>query len=310
MAVLVSAVFLQRFSLPFGATRLTFDFAAIVLILSYQFLCGKLLVQYDRLLWFLSLVLANTSSLLLNFENSKLTAYFLSLALNSLLMLSRPSTSDQYNRMLQAFQLLVIFLSCLGVVQFVLQFVIDGTALMNFYGIVPEFLLSEGVLSEPRNFGGIIKSNAIFFHEPSIYSQFTALGILIEVLEFRRPRYLVVIALGFLVAYSGTGLVLLLLFLPFASLTHDKAGFSVLLVAMFALGLAATGIIELSVFTSRVGEFEEPGSSASIRFVAPMWATAEHFHTASLQALLVGDGPGAAKMSLSRRGSGCFMNMG
>ena len=167
---------------------------------------------------------------------------------------------------------------------------------MNFYGIVPEFLLSEGVLSEPRNFGGIIKSNAIFFHEPSIYSQFTALGILIEVLEFRRPRYLVVIALGFLVAYSGTGLVLLLLFLPFASLTHDKAGFSLCCSSRCLLSdSAATGIIDIFIFLSRVGEFEEPGSSASIRFVAPMWATAEHFHTASLQALLVGDGPGAAK---------------
>ena len=131
--------------------------------------------------------------------------------------------------------------------------------------------------------------------EPSIFSQITALGILIEVLEFGRPRYLIVMALGFLVAYSGTGLMLLLIFLPLAALRHGRAGLSALLVVMFVLGLVATGIIDLSAFTSRVGEFEERESSGFARFVAPFWLAAKHFDTASLQALLVGTGPGTVK---------------
>ncbi len=125
----------------------------------------------------------------------------------------------------------------------------------------------------------IIKSNGIFLAEPSILSQITALGILIEVLEFRRPRYLVVMALGFLVAYSGTGLMLLLLFLPLAGLRHGRAGLSALFVVMFVLGLFATGIIDLSAFTSRVGEFEDTGSSGFERFVAPFWLAAKQFDT-------------------------------
>jgi hypothetical protein len=102
-------------------------------------------------------------------------------------------------------------------------------------------------------------------------------------------------ALGFLVAYSGTGAMLLLLFLPLAGLRHSKAGLSVLLVVMFALGLFATGIMDLSVFTSRAGELEDTRTSGFVRFVSPFWLAAKHFDTSSLQAVLLGSGPGSAK---------------
>jgi hypothetical protein len=219
---------------------------------------------------------------------------------HSLFTLSRPSTPDQYKRTLQAFQFLVMILSCLAVAQFVAQFVVDARQLVMFFGIVPDFLFDDVHAGGKYAIGmvagsSIMRSNGIFLTEPSFLSQFTALGILIEVLEFRRPRYLLVMALGFLVAYSGTGVMLLLLFLPLAGLRHGRAGPSVLLVVMFALGLFATGIIDLSAFTSRAGEWEDTRTSGFARFVSPFWLAAKHFDTASLQALLLGSGPGSAK---------------
>ena len=86
-------------------------------------------------------------------------------------------------------------------------------------------------------------------------------------------------ALGFLLSYSGTGLMLLLVFLPLAGLRHGRAGLSALLVVMFALGLFATGIIDFSAFSSRVGEFEDTRSSGFGRFVAPFWLAAKQFDT-------------------------------
>jgi hypothetical protein len=299
IALFVSALFLQRFTLPFGNTFLHLELVAIGFILLYQFLSGKLLIQYDRFLWFLALGLAATCSLLLNFRSTMLTGYSLFVVFYSLFTLSRPSTLDQYKRTLQAFQFLVMLLSCLGVAQFVAQFVVDGRRLLNFYWIVPDFLFGDptaGRFDPPRTFGGgIIKSNGLFLAEPSYLSQITALGILIESLEFRRPRCLLVMTLGFLVAYSGTGLMLLLIFLPLAGLRHGRAGLSALFVVMFALGLGATGIIDLGAFTERVGEFDSPGSSGFGRFVSPLWLAAKNFDTASLQALLIGNGPGTAK---------------
>jgi hypothetical protein len=301
-ALLISALFLQRFSLPFGDSFLMLDLVPVVFILFYQFLSGKLLIQYDRLLWFLCIVLAATCSLFLNFKSTMLSSYFLFLLLYSLVTLSRPSSSDRYNNTLLAFQFLVMILSCLAVLQFVAQFVVDGKELINFYGIVPDVLFGffhgggQTAIREVVEGSSLIKSNAIFLAEPSTLSQVTAIGILIEVLEFRRPRYLLAMGLGFLVAYSGTGLMTLLLFLPLAGLRHGKAGLSVLVVVMFAIGLFATGIIDLSAFLSRASEFEDTRTSGFQRFISPFWLATKQFDTAVLRGLLVGSGPGTTKI--------------
>jgi hypothetical protein len=298
IALLVSALFLPRFALPFGSTFLHLDLVMIGLILLYQFVCGKVLIQYDRFLWFLALTFAVTCSLLLNFNSTMLTAYAQSLVLNSLATLGRPSTVDQYKRTLKAFQFLVILLSYCAMVQLGAHFVGEEYRLMKFYGVFPDFLFGSAGIDAPLGAESHFRSNGIFLTEPSMLSQITGIGILIEVMEFRRPRYLVVITIGFLLAYSGTGSLLLLLFLPMAGL-RGRAALSALLVVIFGLGLFATGTIDLSAFTSRAGEFDAPGSSGFSRFVSPFWVAAKQFDFEALQALLVGSGPGTAKFLVS-----------
>jgi hypothetical protein len=301
IALLVCALFLQRFSVSFGNTVMSLDIVPAALIVVHQFVSGKLLIQYDRLLWFLAVGLAVTCSLLMNFKSTMLSSYFLFLVMYSLFTLSRPSTPDRYRSTLQAFQSLAALLSFLAMAQFVAQFVVDGRELVRFYGIFPEFLFASydaggvNTIIPITDGSSLIKSNGIFLTEPSTLSQIAALGILIEVLEFRRPRYLLILALGSLLSYSGTGLMILLVFLPLAGLAHNKAGLSALLVVIFAIGLVATGIVDLSAFLSRVGEFEDTRASGFQRFVSPFWLAADHFDTASLPVLLLGSGPGTIK---------------
>jgi hypothetical protein len=299
LTLLASALFLQRFSLPFGNTFLMLDLVPVVFLLVYQFGSGQLVIQYDRLLWFLAIVAASTYSLWLNFNSKLLTSYFLLLTLYWLLTLSRPSTPGQYDSTLRTFQFLVMLLSCLAVAQFFAQFVVDGRKLIMFYGIVPDFLLEffyrggeNTIIPLP---GFLIKSNGLFLSEPSTLSQVTAFGILIEILEFRRPRYLLAMVSGFLLAYSGTGLMILLVFLPLAGLRNHRAGLAALAAVTVAFGLIVTGIIDLSVFLGRAGEFEDTHASGFLRFVAPFHLAARQFDTAYLQALLFGSGPGTAK---------------
>jgi hypothetical protein len=301
VALLVCALFLQRFSLAFRGTVLELDFVPVVFIFMHQFVTGKLLIQYDRFLWFIVTVLVVTVSLLMNFKSTMLSSYFLFIIVYSLFLLVRPSTAEQYKSTLQWFQFFVAILAFLGIAQFSAQFLVDGREIVRFYGLFPEYLFAS------YNMGGantiipikqgtsLIKSNGIFLTEPSTFSQITALGILIEVLEFRRAGYLLVLALGFLVSYSGTGLMILLLFLPLAGLVHGRAGLAALVVIIFALGLFVTGIIDVSIFFSRVGEFENTTTSGFQRFIAPFWMAAENLDTASLPALLLGSGPGTLK---------------
>ena len=294
IALLACALFLQRFSFTFGHSWMSLDVVPAVFILVHQFLSGRLLIQYDRLLCFLVLGLAVTCSLLLNFNASMLPSYCLFIVMYFLFALRRPSTAQRYKSILLAFQFLAAIFSCLAVAQFAAQSVVNGRDLISFYGIFPEFLLTNyyNTIIPLTDGSSLIKSNGIFLLEPSTLSQTMALGILIEVLEFRRPRYLLVLALGLLFAYSGTGLMILLLFLPFAGLPHRKAALSILLVVIFVVGLLAAGIIDPSIFLSRVGEFEDTRTSGFQRFIAPFWMTVEHFDKASLSVLLLGSGPG------------------
>jgi hypothetical protein len=286
---------------------------AVALISAYQFASGRLLIGYDRLLWFLVLGLAFTSSLLLNFKSTMLPSYSVVLGLYFLFTFSHPSTQDQYRSTLRGFQFLVLILSCLGIAQFTAQFVIDGTQLILFFGIVPDSLLAPMAIYGGRDEqlgvntiiaitsgSSLIKSNGIFLTEPSTMSQMAALGILIEVLEFRRPRYLVLLGLGLLLSYSGTGITMLLLSLPLAGLVNRKAQLPALFVTLFAFALLATGAIDLSAFTSRVGEFESTNASGFVRFISSFWMASEHFDTASLPALLLGNGPATAKDFIPR----------
>jgi hypothetical protein len=299
IALLVSALFLQRFSLLLGNKVVAFDYVFPTSIYLYQFLSGKILIQYDRLFWFLATMLVVTCSLLLNFKSTMLSSYFLFLVLFLLATVSRPSTPYRYRSTLQAFQILVMLLSYLAVAQFFAQFVLDGRKLIRFYGLVPDFLLGTlqngwNTIHTIEGSSSLLKSNGIFLGEPSTLSEVTAIGILIEVLEFHRPRYMLAMTLGFLTAYSGTGMMTLLLFLPLAGLRHGRAGLSALLIVIFALGLFATGIIDLSVFLSRVGEFQDTRASGFARFVSSFWLAAKYFDTAFLQAWLIGNGPGTA----------------
>jgi len=299
MALLFCALFLQRFSLAFGNSLLSLDAVPTVCILIHQFASGRLLVLYDRLLWFLVLGLVTSYSLYLNnFNSSMLPSYGEFIVFYFLFTLSRSATIDRYRSTLQAFQFLVLVLSCLAIAQFFAQFVVDGRALVQFFGIMPDFLFAsfdQGLANTiiPITTGSsLIKSNGIFLGEPSTLSQMTALGILIEILEFRRPRYLSLLAFGYLLSYSGTGLMLLLLFLPMASLARRRAILYVLLIIIIVFGLSITGVVDLSIVTSRMGEFGQARTSGQMRFISPFWLAADYLDLASLRELLLGNGPG------------------
>jgi hypothetical protein len=289
-ALLASALFLQRFTLHFGGSVLGLDFVPATLIVAHQFASGRLFVQYDRLLWFLVLVVAATASWLLNADSAdtRRTSYGLFVVIYSLFTLARPSTRDQYKGTLRAFQFLVLILSWLAIVQFLAHFIVDPRRLVMFFGIFPDSLLTHP--GEAVEIG--VKSNGIFLAEASTMSQIAALGIIVEVLEFHRPRYLVVLTLGLLLAYSGTGMTILLLSLPLAALVNPKAQLPAIVVTLFALVLFATGFIHLSMFTSRLGEFQDPHASGFMRYVSSFWQAADYFKTASLPELLFGNGPG------------------
>jgi hypothetical protein len=295
-ALLVCALFLQRFTLSFGHSLLELVAFPVAFILVHQFISGRLLIDYDRFIWFLLLGICITCTLMLNFHSAMLPSYCLFMVLYLQLTLRRSVSADGYQGTLRTFQRLALLFAVLAALQFVAQFAIDGRSLIRFFGILPDFVLSNrwNTIIPLTAGSSLIKSNGIFLVEPSALSQLMGLAILIEILEFGRLRYLLILTLGLLLAYSGTGLLLVLSFLPLAAFRDRRARGPALLFVGFALALFATKTVDPAAFTVRIGEFENIRTSGFARFISPFWLAKEHIETASPLAVLLGSGPGTA----------------
>jgi hypothetical protein len=187
-----------------------------------------------------------------------------------------------------------------GLLQYILQFV--GIRAFTFRGYIPDQYLNEqmfNVVSATQYGGSIYRSNGFFLVEPSVFSQFMAIAICIEILYFRRTRWLVLFFAAMFPSVSGTGLMVLASFLAVYGAVSGERGL-LGVVAIVFVGTAiflAFGYLEPSVtdiLVSRIGEFNEQGSSASTRFVTP-WLVALKVWDQVPRTLLTGIGPGASE---------------
>ncbi len=195
------------------------------------------------------------------------------------------------------------FIAVAGLIQFVAQFA--GAPLFKFSGMIPGQYLTERLTGGGYNneisipFGGGFKSNGFFLAEPSIFSQFMGVALAIEILYFRRPLFFCLFLAGLLASVSGTGWIVLGMFVLTLAFSMGRRGILLAGGITFALGLAML-ILALSVpvvfdaFIGRYNEFFEVGSSAQIRFITPFWISREIIDRAPW-ALLLGVGSGVSE---------------
>jgi hypothetical protein len=116
--------------------------------------------------------------------------------------------------------------------------------------------------------------------EPSVFSQFMALGLIIEMLTRRRPVYFGLFAAALLLSFSGTGMMVLASFFIVSAPLLGRRGVMVLVIGVGGLALAAA-VMALAApefaeaLVGRLGEFSQPGTSGHLRFITPWWITAD-----------------------------------
>ena len=294
-AILICALFLQRFTLTFGESLMSLNIVPIALIIAMEIVRGRLRVQPARLFWFFAVWSAAACSLVLNFDPEMLPSFALFSCLYGFFTVARSTQPRDYARTLEAFQTIVAVLSLIAIAQFCLQFVLDGEELMRFYGVFPDFLFTDRFNTVIHLYEGssLIKSNGLFLLEPSSLSGTAALAILVELSVFGRLSHVFLFVTAMLLAYSGTGLVVLLTFLPFV--LHNRGSRLALMTAMaFVFAIFAMGFVDASVFLSRLDEFTDITSSGFMRFVAPVWLLRDYLVGATPLSLLFGNGPGTA----------------
>lgn len=281
--LLTSALVLQRFGLVLGGPSYLSVVGPVGLLLAgYGVMQGTLVLNRSRLLILMALfawvmlgsaIRAVTPNHYGTVPSWPSLAQFVALSAFGALTFSRPVDEAGFFKVVNA---IFLTLAIAGILQFILQFA--GLGLFSFKELVPENLLIEGAYVTVISIGdsGFFKSNGFFLVEPSVFSQFMALAIIIEMLVFRRTMYLAAFAIGLVCSISGTGWLMILGFVATATFSLGLRGLSLSL-AMVAIGSLALGGLALlfpsgfDLFMARSGEIYAIGSSGHQRFVTPWW---------------------------------------
>jgi hypothetical protein len=300
--LLLSATVLQRFGVNAGALSTSLALPVMYGFLAIGGLAGALSLSLERTLLFAACLLVAFSSLLLNETASSIASLSLLCAIYfPFIFMLRPGSLAENDAAWIGARFLDIAAICavFGVGQFALQLVIHAGWLFDFTPLIPAPLRANGIFNTVIPIGSLNKSNGFFFREPSGFSYVMALGLIWEQASLRRPQRLVVLGLGLLLSYSGTGILALLLALlhPFGVKTLLR--FSILALIGWLVFWLLGDALNLSFTLGRVSELsaENTESSGHMRYVAPYRLLTETFDQTAWSAWL-GHGPGTIFQTL------------
>jgi hypothetical protein len=290
-----SCIFLQRFAVPLGtATQVPAAFVAGYLAFLWLLLRGRFNVNGQVLGLFLATMAFMTLSVIISSTRSSLLSFGYLLAIYSLYVFRLKYPAGCFSRALNIFLNMMTICALCGVAQFALQFVVNSDLVFPLDTFMPYQILLDGynVIIPLTYESTIMRSNGVFFLEPSFFSQFLGLAVVIELLGARRVTRLLVFAAGMVVCYSGTGILLVLVFLPWILMRRGNAGVLMAAVVIGVVLSLASGALDLSTFTNRIDEFSSTESSGFARFISPFYLLHD-FVINSTSTLLFGMGPGA-----------------
>jgi hypothetical protein len=164
-----------------------------------------------------------------------------------------------------------LFFCLLGIAQYLLQFVIGPRLAYPIDTFGP-----RGAITITKNYNALIplrygastlKANGVFLLEPSYYSQTLAAGFALEATGPRRLKRLACFCVGFVVAYSGTGLLMLTAALAVLIIAEKRYDILAYLLIIGVVMIAFAKPLGLQVFLDRADEFGSTRSSGYMRYV-------------------------------------------
>lgn len=271
-APVVGASFVSKLAVPpLGAIGVSIVIPLLAAVSALGLVLGRLVVDVPRFvayaiamatLWGIQALRGETYSVL------------------SLLMLSvlhfpyilRLDPLPDYRKVLDGFVKIAMVLAVCGLVQFGAQFVIGPRLAFPIETLFPAEL--KVAMFNPLAYleygSSYYRANGIFMLEPSFFSQFMAVGMVVELLQRMRWRVLALLLAATLVSYSGTGLVLVAACVPLILVARGRWDLLIVGGAAVVLGLAVASATRgefVRVFFARANEFSAPGSSGFARFI-------------------------------------------
>lgn len=319
-APVIGATVLSKFAIPpWGAQGFGLIFPIIFVALAFGLISGRLQFAWRRLLLFMMMLSVLGLVQVLRGDLFSLS----SVALMAVLGLSYVFTgrtpgpdgaqagSFDNERALEFFRNLTFFIAAAGIVQAVVLKIGGQRLGFPIETYVPEAFLTQGFNNiTPLQYGSsTYKANGVFMLEPSVFSQITAIGLVAEIIGRARLLRLVVYTGAMIVAYSGTGILILAVALPAYVVLYRR--WKLLLPGAFIVALLVllAEPLQLNAILNRTGEFNRTGSSGFARFVGWQELFADRLWNSPVYALF-GRGAGsfvsesagyaAAQMSYSK----------
>ena len=295
---------LQRFAIPAGGLKISVATPLVLGLAAWALASGTLVIERRRMALYCGLCAVALFSVATQINlplamapRMSLTSLYYWLAITAFAVLRfRHSVSE--TAFFRLVSLVLAALAVAGLVQFVLQFV--GISFFSFIGVVPDqFLIEEQYNVTIPIDRGLNKSNGLFLVEPSVFSQFMAVGVVVEALYFRRAAFLALFFVALLSSMSGTGWMVVGSYIVVLAISAGRRGLigAILLAAGCALAFAALSVALpdfADMMSGRVYEFTLPGTSGHERFVTPFLALQDLLNAAPWVSV-TGVGPGASE---------------
>ncbi len=299
IVVLLGCIILQRFAMPMMGGAFGLSFAIGLSVVAWGLLRGFFIIEPARFVLFIVMVAAILLTRVVSDQPFSMLSLMMLLVLYAPFILIMPLSQGAYRRLLLAFQTVAAVVAGCGLVQFAVQFIAGPAWMFPFDRLLPTafFVPDFNLVIEMGN--GITKSTGLWLLEPSVLSQLMAIAILIELRWFCRPAMLALFGVGILLAFSGTGLLLLAALLPAVLMARGVLHwFVVLALAVIGVAWLLADTFPVSFFLGRFSEFGSTQSSGSMRFLAPFWASFDLFPRRP-DLLISGVGPGSDSDALA-----------
>jgi hypothetical protein len=223
--------------------------------------------------------------------------YFMALTSFAVLTFRETMSEIEFFRTIN---LCLLIVAIAGILEYIGQFA--GVSIFSFSGFVPENYLIEYMYAVVIPTANGIRSNGFFLVEPSVFSQYMAVAIIVEAMYFRRPLWLLAFFVGLIVSISGTGWLILGAFVVQSGLTNGRRGILIAIGVSLAAGvlLFLAELIVPNIVDALLGrnvEFGMQGTSGNERFVTP-FVVLQIVLDEAPRTFFTGIGPGAAEQIL------------
>jgi len=295
---------LQRFAVPAGGLKISVATPLVLGLAAWAVASGTLVIERRRMALYCGLCAVALFSVAAKINlplaiaprmSTTSLAYWLAITAFAVLRFRHSVSEAAFFRIVS---LALAALAVAGLAQFVLQFA--GLSFFAFTGIVPgQFLIEEQYAVVIPMDHGLNRSNGFFLIEPSVFSQFMAVGVVVEALYSRRATYFALFFAALLSSSSGTGWMVLGSYIAVLAVSAGRRGLigAILLAAGCALAFAALSVVLPDIadtMSGRMYEFTLPGTSGNERFVTPFMALRDLLGAAPW-AFVTGAGPGGSE---------------